>query len=89
MLGRYIQDPMTSVSESLWLGPPPPAQDPLTISETANTVPHQEYVDLIMFWTPPEPLVPDTPIPYTRDRNFVPDLGFLISREGSVPSILA
>jgi hypothetical protein len=89
MLGHDIQDPMTSVSSSLWLGPPPPAQDPFIISETANIVPQQAYVDPILFWAPTELSAPDISAPASNDRAFVPDLGILVSREGSVPAILA
>jgi hypothetical protein len=89
MLGHDMQDPMASRHESLWLGSPPPAQYPFTISETANFIPQQAYVDPILFWTTPELLAPDVPTSVTNDRDFVPDLGFLVSREGPVPAILA
>ncbi|KAF3039837.1 hypothetical protein E8E11_007652 [Didymella keratinophila] len=89
MLGHDMQDSMASVSGSLWLGPPPPAQDPFTISETANINPRQAYVDPILFWGTPEFLAPDVLPPATNDRAFVPDLGLLFSREGLVPEILA
>ena len=86
ILEHDLRDP---VSGSLWLGPPPPAQDALMMSETANIIPQRAYVDPILFWAPTELPAPDAPTPATNDRAFVPDLGFLVSREGSIPAILA